>query len=639
MKNIFKKFKKTILIVLAAVLPVFAVLYFGIIRNNQPINHPVGKLPVAQIASSLANLTIPTEFQFKDETIPLTWTDDNSNENLIIQSDRKYYDGRDSSEVYFSITNISSQDQKPDIQFLFDEKEGRGVKEIALLNSQNDVIASGQTNFYKAIIYYPQNSKGEFFISAKGDNNGYGFLDPYYASGLVGYWSFNGADMNWASTTAEALDRSSQNNNGNVINFGQSSAVPGVVGQALYFDGSDDYVLKSNPSWDFTANPTNTFSLSAWFKPNACTDLSGVMLSPFNPIGLRLTVRPTTWLFQLIAGSTYSTGGTCTVGEWTYVVGVYNAVDTKLYLYINGNLVDSDVVALTDTSAIADSLTVGYAGTYFNGLIDEVRVYNRALSASEITDLYRLGLARMKVNTPKTLAGPQSGLVGNWSFNGADMNWASTTAEALDRSGQNNNGNVTNFGQSSAVPGISGQALSFDGANDYVKLGAIALGGDTGTVVATFKADTWPSAGAAMGIIQRYYGDEGIYLRNDSGTKIIQGEVNGGGGVWHGYTSATAVSAGNWYTVAMTYDGLNVRLYVNGQESAASPDPQIGNWGYETYGWLVGSGGAYVPGSWEDLSSYFDGNIDEVRIYSRALSASEITDLYRLGSARLKSNQ
>ncbi len=199
---------------------VFAVLYFGIIRNNQPINQPVGKLPVAQIASSLANLTIPTEFQFKDETIPLTWTDDNSNENLIIKSDRQYYDGRDSSVVYFSITNISDQEQKPDIQFLFKDKEGRGVKEITLLNSQNNIISSGQTNFYKAVIYYPQNSNGEFFIEAKGDNGGYGYLDPYYASGLVGYWSLNGPDIN--NSTDSAYDRSSSYATGTMIKMGRA---------------------------------------------------------------------------------------------------------------------------------------------------------------------------------------------------------------------------------------------------------------------------------------------------------------------------------------------------------------------------------------------------------------------------------
>ncbi len=170
------------------------------------------------------NFVLPEEITLAGESIPLLWTDNNDGENLIIKSDRQYYDGRDSSEVYFSITNISDKDQKPDIKFLFDEKEGRGMKEIALLNSQNDVIASGQTNFYKAVIYYPQNSKGEFFIEAKGDNGGYGFLDPYYASGLVGYWSFNGPDIAWQTNTAYDRSGTSPANNGTSTNMSTTTS-------------------------------------------------------------------------------------------------------------------------------------------------------------------------------------------------------------------------------------------------------------------------------------------------------------------------------------------------------------------------------------------------------------------------------
>ncbi len=153
----------------------------------------------------ILNFVLPEEIVLAGESIPLLWTDNNEGENLIIKSDKRYYDGRDSSEVYFSITNISAQAQKPDIKFLFDQKEGRGMKELALLNSQNALIASGQTNFYKAVIYYPQNSQGEFFIEAKGDNGGYGYLDPYYASGLVGNWTFNGPDMGTSNLGSELI--------------------------------------------------------------------------------------------------------------------------------------------------------------------------------------------------------------------------------------------------------------------------------------------------------------------------------------------------------------------------------------------------------------------------------------------------
>ncbi|MCG2809612.1 MAG: hypothetical protein L6275_04725, partial [Candidatus Portnoybacteria bacterium] len=69
-----------------------------------------------------------------------------------------------------------------------------------------------------------------------------------------------------------------------------------------------------------------------------------------------------------------------------------------------------------------------------------------------------------QINAPITNKS-SGGLVGDWTFNGPDMDWASTTAEALDRSGEANNGNV--IGAKAAI-GISGQGLEFDGADDYI---------------------------------------------------------------------------------------------------------------------------------------------------------------------------
>src|SRR3989344_176746 len=69
-------------------------------------------------------------------------------------------------------------------------------------------------------------------------------------SGLVGYWTFDGADTPWTSTTAATtLDTSGQNNTGTLTNMSQSTSVtPGKLGQALNFDGSNDYINMGNPA-------------------------------------------------------------------------------------------------------------------------------------------------------------------------------------------------------------------------------------------------------------------------------------------------------------------------------------------------------------------------------------------------------
>ena len=186
----------------------------------------------------LKNYTIPTEFIHNNTKIALAWTDDNEGETLIIQSDKKEYNGFSSVDVYFSITNISKKDQDMDVVvWVGNEKvkveEMERVEEddsnfqFSIFNFQtisndlmnkfsnrkdiggsdngyvvNDNIESGQTNYYKATIKYPPMSKGEFFIEAFGKENSklknlkliqnskfkiqnyssYGHLDPWYSS-------------------------------------------------------------------------------------------------------------------------------------------------------------------------------------------------------------------------------------------------------------------------------------------------------------------------------------------------------------------------------------------------------------------------------------------------------------------------
>ena len=125
-----------------------------------------------------------------------------------------------------------------------------------------------------------------------------------------------------------------------------------------------------------------------------------------------------------------------------------------------------------------------YAQPYFPGTIDEARIYNRALSATEILALYKKGATQIGGNEKLKIT---DGLVGYWPFNGTDMNWTSGTAgTAYDRSGRGNDGTLTNMNEQTSVTlGKLGQALKFtvsDGsyvsipqASDSNYTGAITL--------------------------------------------------------------------------------------------------------------------------------------------------------------------
>ena len=97
------------------------------------------------------------------------------------------------------------------------------------------------------------------------------------------------------------------------------------------------------------------------------------------------------------------------------------------------------------------------ASQLFNGLIDDVRIYNRALSAAEISRLYGLGATTKIAKTITTNPDLEDGLIGHWTFDGSDL-----IENAVDRSGSGNTGYLINFTSTSTLPGKIGQALEFD---------------------------------------------------------------------------------------------------------------------------------------------------------------------------------
>ncbi|MBU1148768.1 LamG domain-containing protein, partial [Patescibacteria group bacterium] len=275
------------------------------------------------------------------------------------------------------------------------------------------------------------------------------------------------------------------------------------------------------------------------------------------------------------------------------------------------------------------------------GIIDEVRIYNRVLSATEISDLYQAGARRMKPNT--SLKEYQTGgLVGNWTFNGPDMDWGSTTAEALDRSGNSNNGDVVNGAK--AMDGISGQALEFDGTDDYVARTDSDLSsgfpGKSGGSDSSFSVSFWAKpntmADYDMFLSKQDDSDRGWAVFTSANKNIYFQMGTGAETYVNAYTANNVLSSDVWYHIVAAFDTSadTMTIYLDGSISSngannpksnsdtlrgTSKDLRIGSYG--------GAGG-----------TFFDGLIDEVRVYNHALSTNEITDLYNAGARRLKTN-
>src|SRR3989344_1508293 len=285
-------------------------------------------------------------------------------------------------------------------------------------------------------------------------------------NGLVGYWSFDGQDM----AGDKAYDRSGNNNTGTLTSGPKRSV--GKVGQALSFDGSNDYVNAGSAAVLGNLSP---MSVSAWIKPSSsggtgvivAKDWTGGWIFYFLKSGLGIN----TLAFQKNFTPDlrrHAANNTVSLDTWQHVVLTWDGSNNAsgVLMYKNGAEVSSYASDQNGGGSAASDANLDFKigmsnnGDPFNGLIDEVRIYNRALNADEIKRLYNIG-ATLKLNKPKYTDSLGSGLVGYWSFDGQDM--AGTTA--YDRSSDSNNGTLTGGPKRSV--GKIGQSMEFDGSDDY----------------------------------------------------------------------------------------------------------------------------------------------------------------------------
>ncbi|MBN1966622.1 MAG: hypothetical protein JW910_18365, partial [Anaerolineae bacterium] len=303
---------------------------------------------------------------------------------------------------------------------------------------------------------------------------------------------------------------------------------------------------------------------------------------------------------------------------WVHIAGTYDG--QTLRLYRNGALVSSKTASGAMSQCSADS-AIGSRSSgnmhYFPGLIDDVHIYGRALTAAEISPLYyRAPVLQMHLEEGR----------GATQFFDASGNHLNGSCDALSdycpQAGE-------------AIQGRLGQAVEFDGRGDKITVSdAAALDLNLVTVGAWVKP-TAVSGYYPQEIVGKYgYAGYGLVKNNINYRLYLQSNSlvpafavsNQGlcGAAPYSVASATSLIKDQWNHVLGTFDGQRLRIYVNGALQGTYNAPTTLTPCQNNEPLRIGGYQSHYPYRMDT----FAGRIDEVTLYSRALSENEARALY-----------
>ncbi len=432
--------------------------------------------------------------------------------------------------------------------------------------------------------------------------------NSHLSDGLVGYWKMD-------ETASPAIDSSGNGNSGTWN--GNVAAVTGKYGPGISLDGTTDYLNIGSPS---VLDNLSQLSLSTWVYPNS--DAGRVIDKQLNDntTGWKVEISSTGDIqftvdydgatdLQVDANSNLSSA------TWHHVFiswdGTSDAAGVKIIvdgvLQTSFNINTSGVGNRVDDNAMSIGVGCRISGTNqcTSGRMDEMRIYNRALSDFEGNELFRFA----------------PGPAGYWKL---DENTGTT---ANDSSGNGFVGTLTN--NPAWRNGKNGGAVSFDGVDDYVDFGD-PFYSDILTIEAWFKPVAVDGATYKNIVVKR--NGSGVTAGNNeyeiviNSTRTIAWNAWDSGGVGiSSMSSSTAVELNKWHHVAVTYSGVSrmAYLYIDGVvEDTDTPTGAIGD---------TSSKLQFGARSGSNDSRYFNGLIDHVEVYNYARSAGQVSEAFGSG--------
>jgi hypothetical protein len=411
------------------------------------------------------------------------------------------------------------------------------------------------------------------------------------------------------------------------LSAGASPGAAGVVGGAVEFDGQGGRASTVTP----VLNTAKSFSVSVWARlPEGSLAVSGTAVAQagWNTGGFALGVDPATgWFFSLATSDTANAatvrarqGVPPALGEWTNITGVFDNLNSKLLLYIDGSLVASTAFTTPWEARGATTLGASGSGSFFTGRLDEVQLYDYWLRPGEV--------AQLAQHQPVTEGYRPATAV--WSLDEA------ADAASVAGHSQQTLAHLTG-GVELGTEGIRAEAAAFDGSSGYAATTQPVLNTHGSFAVSLWawlpagKENRFMVAATQGGTERRGFS---LYHRPDGGgwtfMRATSDTADAANVETHQYpcgnppTSPNCPEAGldTWAHVVGVYDmeAGTISLYVNGR--LEDTKPFTNRW--EATGRLM-LGASEAEG---EIRNHMDGKLDDVRLFDRVITAGEVWQLY-----------
>ena len=402
-------------------------------------------------------------------------------------------------------------------------------------------------------------------------------------------------------------DVSDSQGNYDATNYGVTFANDAQLGDVAVFAGGDYFSIPSG----LETGITTSYTMSMWIKMDSLpasggsyalftdhvtgSDYPSIQAHLYDDGRIHISHRQGD---QAASQGDYTTGSV-SAGVWTHLSFVFDGYDLKVYF--NGALDTTLAVTYIPWNS-PNPMQIGRNSTFsqydFVGSMSDLRFWtDRALSDSEVSQVVAFG-----------------GLAGKWSFD----------TDGTDSVGSND----------ATVDGASftDGHLVFDGSNDFATIPHDDAHGFSGDFSVSMWINTSTTAKACIWLKSQQEGgnnsNHSVFINQSSYAVGVPVYSFGHSGAvaYVDVAGTTAINDGNWHQVTITKSGSTVKMLVDGvlegQTSSATGtfsatrDLEVGRWNHDSYA----------------DQFYFDGSLDDFRIWSRELSASEVTALYDAGA-------